>query len=91
MTLMIELPTELAQRLEEEAARRGQAPAEFVRAAVEEKLSVSPELSERDAQRQRNRAALALLQQWRKEDAENPDPNPVPVIPPLVLREVKID
>jgi hypothetical protein len=90
MTLVIELPPELEQRLEEEAARHGQAPAEFVRAAVEEKLGVSLAAKEEQAQRERNRAALALLQQWRKEDAEDPDSNPVPVIPPLSLREVKV-
>jgi len=39
MTLTIDLPTELQQRLEEEAARHGQAPAEFVRTAIEEKLA----------------------------------------------------
>jgi predicted transcriptional regulator len=91
MTLVIELPPELAQRLEEEAARRGQAPVEFVRAAVEEKLGLSPAVGAKEAQQERNREALALLRQWRKEDAENPDTDPVPVIAALSLREVELD
>jgi hypothetical protein len=91
MTLMVELSPELAQRLEEEAARRGQEPAEFVRAVVAEKLALSTDGGAKEAQRQRNRAALALLQQWRKEDTENPEAGPVPVIPPLSLREVSVD
>jgi hypothetical protein len=45
MTLTIELPPELERRLAEEAARHGQAPAEFVRAVVEEKLAVAPHTS----------------------------------------------
>ena len=90
MTVTIELPPEIEQRLEEEAARQGKAPAEFVRAAVEEKLAASPAV-DRKAVQQRNQAALVLLQQWRKEDTEDPDPNSVPQIPPLSLREVEID
>jgi len=90
MTLTIELPPELERRLQEEAVRHGQAPAEFVRTAVEEKLASAP-AEQREAQLQRNQAALALLRQMREEDAANPDPNPVPVIPPLSLREVKVD
>jgi predicted DNA-binding protein len=91
MTLTIELPPEMERRLQEAAARHGQAPAEFVRAAVEEKLAGSPDVTQREAQLQRNQAALALLRQWRLEDAENPDPAPLPSIPPLSLREVRID
>ncbi len=91
MTLTIELPPEMERRLKEEAERHGQAPAEFVRAAVEEKLAASPAASLKETQQERNQAALALLQQWRREDVENPDPSPVPNIPPLSLREVKID
>ena len=45
MTLTIELPPELEHRLEEEAARRGQAPAEFVTAVVAEKLGVPPAMA----------------------------------------------
>jgi hypothetical protein len=82
MTVTIELPPELERRVKEEAARCGQAPADFVRAAVEEKVRTPP--------RQPNQAALELFRQWRKEDAENPDPNPPPIIPPLSLREVDV-
>jgi hypothetical protein len=91
MTLTIEWPPEIEQRLTEAAARQGRAPAEYVRAVVEEKLAAPPTMNQRTEQRQQNQAALALLRQWREEDAENPDPNPVPDIPPLSLREVKID
>jgi hypothetical protein len=91
MTLMLELSPELAQRLEEEAARHGQAPSEFAQAVVEEKLTAAPTVREREEQVQRNHAALALLRQWRQEDTENPDLSPVPVVSPLSLREVKVE
>jgi hypothetical protein len=91
MTVVIELSPELAQRLEEEAARRGQVTSEFARAAVGEKLTVAPTVGQKEEQIQRNQAALALLRQWRQEDTENPDLSPIPVIPPLSLREVKVD
>lgn len=39
MTLTIQLPPDLEERLQDEAARRGQAPAEYARAAIEEKLA----------------------------------------------------
>jgi hypothetical protein len=39
MTLEIDLPPELGRRLEQEAARLNQVPADYVRAVIEEKLS----------------------------------------------------
>jgi hypothetical protein len=42
MTLTIDLPPELAQQLAQEAARYGQAPAEYVRAVIVEKLTGAP-------------------------------------------------
>jgi plasmid stability protein len=39
MTLAIDLPPDLEKRLKEEAARHGQAPADYARAVIEEKLS----------------------------------------------------
>ena len=61
MTLTIELPPELERRLSEEAARLGQAPGDFARSVLEERLM------------ERNRAAMALLDQWLGEgpDAED--------------------
>src|SRR5262249_10004147 len=41
MTLEIDLPPELERRLAEEAARCSQAPADYVRAVIEEKLSAA--------------------------------------------------
>jgi hypothetical protein len=41
MTLLIDLPPKLERRLVEEAARHGLAPADYVRAVIEEKLAVS--------------------------------------------------
>jgi predicted transcriptional regulator len=88
MTLTIELPPELERCLEEEAARRGQAPAEFAQAAVEEKLAALSAA----AQMERNRAAITLLDEWR---AEPPDPEEAAGYPleitPLSLREVSVE
>jgi predicted transcriptional regulator len=41
MTVSIELSPDQARSLEEEAARSGQAPQEFIREAVQEKLDAS--------------------------------------------------
>jgi predicted transcriptional regulator len=61
MTLTIDLPPELERRLQEEAARRGQAPADFARAVLEDRLM------------DRNRAAMALLDQWLAEPPAEED------------------
>jgi predicted transcriptional regulator len=45
MTLQIDLPPELARRLEDEAARCGQEPTEFARTAIEEKLNATAHAS----------------------------------------------
>jgi len=42
MTLVLDLPPDLERRVEEEAARVGQAPADFLRAVVEERLAAAP-------------------------------------------------
>ncbi len=59
MTLTIELSPELERRLSEEAARWGQAPDDFARAVLEDRLM------------ERNRAAMALLDQWLAEGADS--------------------
>jgi predicted DNA-binding protein len=88
MTITIELPPELKQQLEEEAARQGQAPADYVRAVVEEKLTTASTV----AQMERNRRAMELLDQWL---AEPPDPEEEAGYPleitPLSLREISIE
>jgi predicted transcriptional regulator len=61
MTLTIELPPELEQRLAEEAARQGQAPGDFARAVLEDRIL------------ERNRAAMQLLDQWLAEEATAED------------------
>jgi predicted transcriptional regulator len=61
MTLTVELSPELERRLSEEAAQRGQAPADFARAVLEDRLM------------ERNRAAMALLDQWLAEAPDTED------------------
>src|SRR5713226_6812514 len=63
MTLTIDLPPDLERRLQEEAARRGQAPSDFARAVLEDRLM------------DRNRAAMALLDQWLAEPPAEEDEN----------------
>ena len=91
MTLKIQLPPELERRLNAEAAQRGQEAEEFVLAVLEDRLAAVPAAKQSVDQRERNQRAIALLRQWSLEDAEQPDPDPVPDIPPLSLREVKFD
>jgi predicted DNA-binding protein len=90
-SLSIEMSPEFERRLEEVAAQNGQGAAEYARQVLEERLRL--ERAERDltAQKERNQRAIALLRQWSEEDAVNPDPDPMPIIPPLSLREVTID
>jgi len=59
--LTIELPPELERRIAEEAARYGQAPGDFARAVLEERIM------------ERNRAAMGLLDQWLTENADAED------------------
>jgi hypothetical protein len=88
MTLTIELPPELTQQLEEEASRHGQAPADYIRAVVEEKLTTASTA----AQMERNRAAIALLDEWRAEPPDLEEAEGYPLeITPLSLREVSLD
>jgi hypothetical protein len=84
ITLHLELPPELERRVVEEAARRGQQPAEFARAVLEEKLAPPPHM-------ERNRRAIALLDQWDAEDAASTeDDGSPPAIAPLSLRGVDV-
>jgi hypothetical protein len=91
MTLTIELPPALERRLTEEAAQRGQEAEEFVLAVLQDRLAAAPAAKLLETQMERNQRAIALLRRWSVEDAEHPDPDPVPEIPPLSLREVKFD
>jgi hypothetical protein len=91
MTLIIELSPDLEQRLAEEAAQRGQRAEEFARTVLEERLAAAGASKQLETQKERNQRAIALLRQWSVEDVADPDPNPVPEIPPLSLREVEID
>lgn len=84
MTLHIELSPELERRVTEEAARRGQRPADFARAVLEEKLGAS-------SRRERSQRIAALLEQWAAEDAaRGEDAGPAPTIPPLSLRGMDV-
>jgi hypothetical protein len=86
MSLMIELSPELERQVREEAARKGQAPEEFARKAVEEKLAAVATAVER------NQGMLELLRQWR---GEAPDPEEIRGYPaeisPLTLREISVE
>jgi hypothetical protein len=90
-SLSIELTPELARRLKAESAQNGEGTAEYARRVLEEHLRSTSTRKDAAAQRERNQRAIALLQRWSEEDAANPDPDPVPIIPPLSLREVALD
>ena len=82
MSLTVDLPSEMKRQLHHEAARNGQDTAEFVRTLLEERLAT--------ARGARARRVTALLDEWDAEDAANPDPDPLLVVPPLCLREVRM-
>jgi hypothetical protein len=81
MSLTIELSAEMERELRDEAARRGLDPAGFTLAILEERLA--------EARQERARRVAELLDQWDAEDAAHPDESPLPVIPPLSLREIR--
>jgi hypothetical protein len=84
MSLMIDLSLEFVRQLQEEAARKGQAPEEFARTAVEEKLATVAAV-----QLERNQGLPGLLRRWREEapDLEEAEGYPTEITP-LSLREI---
>ena len=72
MSMTIDLPREVECQLREEAARKGQAPEDLIRALVSGRYPTPAE---------RARRVAALLDRWDAEDDANPEPGPV-VIPP---------
>jgi hypothetical protein len=87
MSLTIDLSPEVERQLREEATRKGQAPEEFARRAVEEKLAAVVA-----ARLERNQGMVELLRQWREEPPDVEDAEGYPLeITPLSLREVSIE
>jgi hypothetical protein len=87
MSLEIDLSPEHERQLREEAARKGQAPEEFARSAVEEKLAAVVA-----AQVERNHGLVELLRQWREEPPDLEEAEGYPLeITPVSLREVAVE
>lgn len=85
-TLTIEVTPELGRRLEEEASKRGQPIPDVARRILEERFA----LADRESQRQRNQAAIALLDEWfAAGDADGEEGDPIEITP-LCLREVRV-
>jgi hypothetical protein len=99
--LTLDLPTDLERRLTDEAAAQGINLQEYALQILfdklqgrwgPEKMGRVREERERQAQIERNQPAIALLKQWLQEDApEGPELGPPVEVPPLSLREVRID
>lgn len=84
MSMTIEFPSAIEREIRLEAAKEGRAPEDFVRTVLEERLRAS-----REQQTARNQDAIALLRQWRKEEASPEDDEDYPeTLEPLRLREV---
>jgi hypothetical protein len=87
MSLSLELSPETEQRLRDEAARRGLAPEEFARSAVEEKLAAAAA-----AQVERNQGLIELLRRWREAPPDREEAEGYPdAITSLSLREVCVE
>jgi hypothetical protein len=87
MSLEIDLSPEQERQLREEATRKGQAPEEFARSAVEEKLAAVIA-----AQAERNQGMVELLRQWREEPPDLEEAEGYPLeITPVSLREVSVE
>ena len=88
MTVTLELPDELTERLHRAAAARGKELVDYARMVLEaaapaEEETLSPEQRRRI---EKNRRVIALLEAWNAEDAANPEPEPMPEIEPIRLR-----
>src|SRR5437763_16798588 len=106
-TMTIDLPPEVEQQLREEAASQGLDVAGYVtrllvarRTAERRRLEsvdavrtrIVRAAQDREAQRARNRAGIAILDQWSTQDAARGDAaGPPPEIEPLRLRELDRD
>jgi plasmid stability protein len=87
MSLTIDLGPELESQLRAEAAQGGQAPEEFVRTLLEERLA-----STRARQIERNQAAIALLREWQAQPVDPKEVEGYPeFITPLSLREAPFE
>lgn len=77
--------------LEREIARR-LAVSQAIEARMRDSLPATVPPEPPDLYRmEKNQRAIAMLRQWSAEDQANPEPGPVPEIPPLVLREVEVE
>src|SRR5437016_3252680 len=88
-TLTVELPDTLDERLRKEAERCGQTVDDYMRQVIEERVAASERReSERQAQIERNQAAIAMLRSWRElpPDLEEAEGYPLQITP-LQLRE----
>jgi hypothetical protein len=88
MTVTLDLPDELTERLQRAAAAQGKELSDYARMVLEaaapvEEGALSPE---RRRRMEKNRRVIALLDQWNAEDAANPEPGPIPEVEPLRLR-----
>jgi hypothetical protein len=84
MSLTIELSPQVEQQLRAEAARKGQAPEEFVRTAVEKHLA--------SVRQERHGSLAELMRQWREEPPDLEEAEGYPEkIERLRLREISID
>jgi len=80
--LMIELPPDLEEQLQAEAARQGQNPSELARSILERELAGG---CGGRTPAERARRIATLMEQWDAEDAADPDSDPVWEIPRITL------
>jgi hypothetical protein len=88
--LTIDLPDELDRRLRETAAARGEAAADYARAALEARVAADGADQDRQTRIVRNQRAVALLDRWLAEAAEREPTGEGLAITPLSLREVRL-
>jgi uncharacterized protein (DUF1778 family) len=88
MTVTLELPDELTERLQRAAAAEGKELSDYTRMVLEAAAPVEEEAlsAERRQRMEKNRRVIALLEAWNAEDAANPEPGPIPEVEPLRLR-----
>jgi hypothetical protein len=65
VTILLKLPPDLEDRLDKEAARRGLSPDACAAQVLDQHLPPAPD--------ERRSAAVAVLQQWMREDAQADD------------------
>ena len=76
MTILLDLEPDVEAQLTKEASVRGLTVPDYVKTVLKEQAKSPDPITERQAQLEKNRAAIAMLDEWDREDATD-DPEEI--------------